>query len=543
MARDVEADIIANDKTERGLRSAERNFKRTADKLKEDSFKMGGGIGDGLIKAVGAFSPRLASSLASAFSSAAPAMLAGIAVLSPALAANVAGAVVGGAGVGGVIGGVLLASRDPRVQVAGKQLGKSLLGSLESDAAVFIDPVLGAISQIEEGFNAVRGNIQSIFRDSAQYVAPLTRGMVAFTQSVVRGFDTLVAKAGPVIGAIEFGLEQLGKGFESFADSMAAVGDDGAVALKDLFYALRLTVEQLGTGLRILSEVYGFFANNFPGALQLMRQFEDTSKGSFMELDKGTRQAGQGFDILKDQMNGAAVDGADVLAQNLQDLEQAINDVYSANLKLYASETSVEAALADATKAAKENGRTLDVHSAKGRANREAITNVAGAARAYYDQLVANNGLTPATVAAGNRLRSNFVATAQKMGATSAQAQRLADEILGIPSSKKTTVSANTSAAQAKLYALQNQIDALRGKTVRISIVGSASRFQRDNADKLQFDANSSFSPSSGTSRTGGPTKIENTIENVIYLDGQPFRAMTRQATSREAWRQKVGKR
>jgi hypothetical protein len=103
-----------------------------------------------------------------------------------------------------------------------------------------------------------------------------------------------------------------------------------------------------------------------------------------------------------------------------------------------------EAAIDNASDSLKRNGRTLDIHTAKGRANQEALDQIASTTLAWRD----------ASVKAGHSVkeqdkimadgRSALIKTATQMGLTKAAARRLADEILGIPTVKNIDIHIRT---------------------------------------------------------------------------------------------------
>ena len=90
-------------------------------------------------------------------------------------------------------------------------------------------------------------------------------------------------------------------------------------------------------------------------------------------------------------------------------------------------------------------------------------------------------------------------------------------------------MSVNVVIAKGQLARVQNTLNRLGGANMSIGPGWSAS------------------DTGSGVSRTGGPTPV-NVSNNVgVYLDGQPFYAMTVRAvqdrSDRDAWRRKVGHR
>ncbi|WP_332643692.1 hypothetical protein [Aeromicrobium sp.] len=140
------------------------------------------------------------------------------------------------------------------------------------------------------------------------------------------------------------------------------------------------------------------------------------------------------------------------------------NEAKNAALVAANAELAYEAAIDDARAAAAENGKTLDKTTEAGRANRAALNQLAGAW----------NNLDPATqnaAGAQKRARAEFIQVAREMGATKAEAQALADKYMEIPQKVGTTIFVRDHAT-GKLKEIQQYIDGMHGKTLKINIDG-----------------------------------------------------------------------
>lgn len=187
---------------------------------------------------------------------------------------------------------------------------------------------------------------------------------------------------------------------------------------------------------------------------------------------------------------GGLVAAFELTEEQAQEAEDAIQSYAAAVLaavqaNIAASNSSIayQDALTKATEAVKENGKNLDITTEAGRANQSALNGVASAAlRVAEDNLKA--GASTADVSEEMRLaRAQFIETAKKMGASSVEAERMADEfglttgavhrlsqaVKDVPSAKATQFSTNANAIISQVGALQRAIDRLRGKTVVIA--------------------------------------------------------------------------
>lgn len=562
MARDVDFNVTASDKTGPALAAVERGFAATAKKLQKQQEDV---AGSGLIQAVARSSPQLAAKLTGVFSqvaSAGPALLVtGLVAAAPALGATISAAVIGGAGVGGVIGGVMLAARDPRVAGAGTQLAQKLLGKLEQDATPFVKPVLTAIGTIDRRFDQSRDHIQSIFRNSAQFVAPLTDGLLSGVDGVLRGFDALVSRGKPVMDQLGTSFNLVGQAFGDAAEIISGGSEDAASALGDLTTAITFSIQSAGALVRILTEAYGVIKFVSPVGEALVDTLgrvtggQDAASQSAADLAAANELSAKAFQADADataRTNQYLADSEKLMAETAQ----AARDLTSANQSLYGAETQLGEATARATKARQENGRTLDANTEKGRANREALLAVASAAQKDYEAFVKVNGVGPRSVALGESMRAKFIQTARSLGASSTEANRLANSILGIPQKHDTKINADPRNAVEASKAAKAAINSVHSKTVSVNVSVHASQLasieNRLNrlGGSLYNAADGGWAasdPSSGRARAGGPTPVSVTSNVAVSLDGQPFHAQTvrvvEQTNRRRDFRDRVGAR
>jgi hypothetical protein len=578
VARDVEYNITASDKSGTALAAAEAKFKASQDRIdkinKSHADKRQGTldesaakIGRNLETVFGKAAPKLAQSLASGFATAGeasgPLLAAGLAAAAPLLGAVISAGIIGGAGVGGVIGGVMLAAKDPRVAGAGKALGENMLSSLQQDASVFIEPVLQGIGQIDAAFERLRPRIQRVFSNSSKFVAPLTDGVIRATDGILRGFEKLTDKAGPVIDQLSDSMGDLGDATGDALETIAGGSDDAATALKDVTDSLSTLIRVSGFVIRGLTEIYGWMdkLKLTTALLGPIGMVYDLFTSGTEEATKATDEHKRAMDLLaqsyeRDQEGIETTNKYLADSQKLMDdAARAADDLTQANLSLYDSETSMAKALANATAARKENGRTLDVNTEKGRANRDVLSSVAKAAKSEYDAFVQVNGVGPKSAAVADTLRGKFVALATSMGASKTEANRLASSILGIPGKKDVKIEARSNAAQVSKETKQ-QINSINSRTVTVTVNVNASKLAsvENRLNRLGGSMYNSagqtwaaLDSQSGNARTGGPSPVTLTNEVSVSLDGRPFYAATVRAVeasaARSAWQARVGKR
>jgi hypothetical protein len=546
--RDVEFNVTSSDKTGPGLASAERRFKATQDKMRKDSERFQKVFGDGIGKG-------LSDGLASASRIAGPA-LAGLAVsaagaIAPVLAGTLSAAVVGGATAGGILGGIAIVSRDARVQAAGTTLAANLMSGLETRASVFVQPVLRSIDMVDARFKQSGNTIEAIFRNSAKFVEPLTDAALDAGQSLLEGIETATERAEPVMKSFENGIRDTGNTLKGVIENLSEDGDATARNLDSAFATLNGTLKVTGEVVSGINKTFDFLGKIMP-----LSAFDTYQKG-LDQIEGTTRRTGSGTFELADGLDGAGDAAQDAAAKakeyadKLREAEEAVRGMFDANRELYGSTTETAQAIADATKIIGENGEGLKLNTEKGRENRDALSDVASQLGSNYEAYLAVNGAGAGATAVAKANRDAFVKLAEKAGYGADAAQDLANRLLGIPNVNPTVTVRGVEGAKAAARTISATLRAIKDENVNINyqVNGTNSSALRAAAAKNNAaEPGPSFSDGS-VSRTGGasPVSVSSTIQNVITLDGAPFRAMTARTVSennrRERHRARYGGR
>jgi hypothetical protein len=553
MARDVEYNYTASDKSGPANESFRRNVKKNADEAEKQSKRVENVIGKGLVQIAETVSPKLAAGLADAFTKTGevgPAILVGgLVAAAPLIGATISGAIIGAVGLGGVVGGFALAARDPQVQAAAASMKKSISDELQDAATPFVDTSIKGIAELGGAVKKI--NFKQIFADSAVNAIPIIDGATTAVQELGHAITDIIHNSGPVVKEIgnEIGAFSgaIADGLESIADN----GPQGAEALHQIFLLVNGTVSSVFQLVNGLTEVYGALSKISGGGPTKI--LDEYSAASANVADK-VRGMAEGIVTA----NGAIdANGQVVLTDGaaLATFAQQIDAVASAGHSLFDSATQAGAAVDAATAAIKKNGKTLDANTEKGRSNREALSNVASALVATEKAADASGASQEQLNAIAGRGRDQFIKLARQFGLTKTQAANLATEMGLIPAKKKTDFTANTHDAAGRIAALQDQINNVHGKTISIDVQARTNKVNNQLSRLgVQFDARDSFmfARSDGQdvrSRTEAPRQIDvqSTANVTVLLDGKPFRAMAVQAAGdvvdASTRRQKVGKR
>jgi hypothetical protein len=549
--RDVEFNYTASDRTGPATESVARRAKNTQDKIKRDQDKAFkdftrnaermGTIAGGKVGAL------FGENIAAGLEKMAPAMtpvLAGVAIAAaPVIGASIAAAVIGGSAGLGILGGVALAARSPQVASRAAALGDTIMGSLRSRAAVFIDPVLESLDIVEDRWSGIGNNISRLFANSARYVKPLTEGLTyaaeRVTDLVARLSD--VRTAGPVIEAIANGIAGLGDAINDAFSDLEDNGVDAAVAISQVFQVLEATIRAVGFAVNALTETYGVLAQLGLFGQRAQREYWRLSANAQLAAASNADVA-----ISLEAVNSAGQGVAGVIAN----LAKEVGDLTQENRSLYASTTSAAEAISRTTETLRKNGSGLKLNTERGRENRQALANLATALAANYDAYVKVNGAGTGATQVANRNRAAFIALAEKAGYTSGKARALANELLGIPA-RRTPVVNMVGNAAARAQTVIDRLSAIRSKTVSVNVAvhqsGDAAALRKQSLPAFSAAAAASSSIPAGSYRTGGPAPVQVASRVLVNLDGRPFYDFTarsvRAADDRRAFRDRVGKR
>ena len=190
-------------------------------------------------------------------------------------------------------------------------------------------------------------------------------------------------------------------------------------------------------------------------------QYEAAIKGAVAETEAAAPPTKTHTELLEEQADAA--DGAWASIKGLADGMLGIRD----------AQVGYEAALDAANEAIKENGKTLDITTEKGRANRTALDDIAESGWALINQMREQGASEGELQDAMKRSRTDFVKTATQMGMNKQEAKALADELGLIPSSITTDVTIKQSGGSETykyLQSIQDKIRAINGTKVRVAM-------------------------------------------------------------------------
>ena len=150
----------------------------------------------------------------------------------------------------------------------------------------------------------------------------------------------------------------------------------------------------------------------------------------------------------------------DALQENIDAQREAAGVV----LGLRDAENAAAAAYDDAKTSIEENGKTLDVSTAKGRANRSALDDIAESGWDLIDSMRANGASQTDLQRVMSKTRERLIDTAMAAGATKKEARQLADQLLIHPKNVHTDLTADGRQARRESKATRDYINGLHAE-------------------------------------------------------------------------------
>lgn len=181
--------------------------------------------------------------------------------------------------------------------------------------------------------------------------------------------------------------------------------------------------------------------NQGPEAAQLFQRIAEQAGISMEDL----RKLLPGFTAAQAEAAGATKQAASTVkdlgeqaktaAAHVQTLMDSLNNLVQPELDARSAARELQKAIDDATGSLKENGKNLDITTEKGRANQEALDEIASSTNGLVQALVKSGASQRDVAARMDEGRGAFIKSATAMGMSRQQAEQLATQ-LGLLSSK-----------------------------------------------------------------------------------------------------------
>ena len=365
-----------------------------------------------------------------------------------------AGGAIGVAGLGAAI----VISQKKEMRLAGAELVDTLKQEFTRNAEPLVEPLLKSFTKIKDTFVGLGPQFKGLFADSAPAIKAVTDGLTGFIRGFLPGFREFIQESGPGLKAISEGVTQLGSDLGTAFSIMSGGSDEAGDGLKRLIEFMGdLTIVAAGV-VRGVEE-----AGEWLGSLGLLSGAIDKISDKIGgEHNESTSQAADRQEVF-----GCALAHS---AREMKGLTDAAMEYNQAALALADSDIALQQAIDDATQAIKDNGKTLDINTQKGRDNKSALLQIAGASLEAAQSVKEMGGSQASATRRLNDGYTAFVKAARGAGMTRTEADKLARSYGLLPKVKETRVKApGVTTAKRQVDSLRSSISRLKGKDVFVT--------------------------------------------------------------------------
>lgn len=317
-------------------------------------------------------------------------------------------------------------------------LAMDALTDASDKTAVGIEQTIGALRGVEDQ------NIDTLFQGLGGDVNSLAEGLALLDGPHIEKFGSWLNTtfAG---GVLQDQVKDTAAQFENIGEALAAMVQTGDAELAaEQFDSIARAAAEQGISVEEVQRLMPAYAEALAAA--------ENAQASGAEATEGATSAIQ--------------DNSEAIAENLSLAAEAAGIILSER----EAQRSLEAAYDDATAAIKENGKSLDVTTEKGRSNQAALDSVADGAWGVVESMYAAGASGKELSARMHEAREAFIRTATSAGATKAEARELADELGLVPSDVETILKARDQAS-GTIDHVKGELNGLQDKTITITTI------------------------------------------------------------------------
>jgi TP901 family phage tail tape measure protein len=260
-----------------------------------------------------------------------------------------------------------------------------------------------------------------------------------------------------------FSVKQEAKSLEDLGSALAEVSAADAPAAAKAFKRLRdeqkLTGDQTSQLIDLMPAFRTQLVNqaNSLGIASSKSNLLKLATGEYEDAAKSAKAPTKdNADALK-QLDSSAEDAA----KAIEDTSKALRDLTSPTLDARSAQRDFESAVDAVTDSLKENGKSVEIGTDKGRANQSALDAIAQSAESAAAAIYSQTGSQDEATSAMQRGRDELIRALEQYGITGDAAQQYADKIIGTPTDWATLFQADTGGAAAKVSELRALIDSV----------------------------------------------------------------------------------
>ena len=307
------------------------------------------------------------------------------AMLAPAIGTAVATAMLGGVGTGGLIGGAVLATRDPRVGRAFNQLGRSVLADLDIAAAPFTLELLKVPDEYAAAWRRAQPGVARSLDALAGDVEPIASGLSGLLEHSLPGIERGIGASSKLAHQWAVDMPHLGDAVSDMFDSFAAGAPGAALFFHDAIEGTGKLLVGLGNVSEIASKLYRI---PLVGRPPISQGYDFWNQ--LMALTHGEHPLAPGLTAVGRDLTKPARDDLRSTTQAVQELELEFRRLSDDMVQQRRTTINYKQALADLAQSVKDNGTTIDLNTQKGRDNARGFLDAAEAARGQRDAMIEN---------------------------------------------------------------------------------------------------------------------------------------------------------
>lgn len=322
-------------------------------------------------------------------------------------------------------------------------------------------PLIKAAAIFGQTWEDIATDVQGAFADVGKHIEPLAAGLAGLVENVMPGLREGLKAAGPVLDELAAALPAIGT---AISDMFHDLSEDGAA--QGAVKGMRVLAATVISVFRTIGVVVGWLSRQFNAtsnyiadmltvlsklpvvgrlfehAAESARDFANAGSGVALTLEAGGVAADQTASAMRRQ-----ADATKQAASAAQDLSAKMAHIIDVELGAKDAAIQFEAALDAVTESAKQNGRSLDIGTEKGRANASTILDGVRAAEAKRQadiEMAGGVNASAAAVSAANAKYEQQVAqlraAAYAAGFDKAQVDALIGSLGRIPANIRTVV-------------------------------------------------------------------------------------------------------
>jgi len=285
-------------------------------------------------------------------------------------------------------------------------------------------PLIKSAKIFGDTWHDISADVRDLFKDAGEHIEPLASDLAQLVENVMPGLREGLQAAGPVLDELAASLPAIGT---AISDMFHDLSEDGAA--QGAVKGMRVLAATVIATFRTIGAVVGWLSRQFntttmfvadmltllshipvigkmfEGAAASARDFANAGSGTGRVLGETAEAADDASTAMYRQSAAARKAG-----EELYNLTRRLGELLDLELGVADANINWEQTWDDLTRSVQENGRSLDIHTEKGRANMQALRDSADAARQKFEADIAAAGGASASAEATAAATQKYLA-------------------------------------------------------------------------------------------------------------------------------------